>query len=139
MDVIGVGNETADLFDALEKNWTDHDFFYVHYKRTDSTGEDGKFGAKVAAIEAFDPFVPRLVALKPDVLVVTSDHSTPSCLKGHSWHPNPFLLVSPTAGVDDVALFTERACAKGMLGRFRAISAMPLMLAHALKLQKYGA
>ena len=93
----------------------------------------------MAAIEALDPFLPRLVALKPDVLVVTSDHSTPSSLKGHSWHPNPFLLVAPTAGVDDVAAFTERACAKGMLGRFRSISAMPLMLAHALKLQKYGA
>jgi 2,3-bisphosphoglycerate-independent phosphoglycerate mutase len=93
----------------------------------------------VAAIEALDPFIPRLPALKPDVLVVTSDHSTPAALKGHSWHPNPFLLVSPTAGADDVAAFAERACAKGMLGRFRSISAMPLMLAHALKLQKYGA
>jgi 2,3-bisphosphoglycerate-independent phosphoglycerate mutase len=139
MEVIGVGSETADLFDALEKNWADHDFFYVHYKKTDSTGEDGKFDAKVAAIEALDPFIPRLLALKPDVLVVTADHSTPSSLKCHSWHPNPFLLVSPTAGVDDVASFAERACAKGILGRFRSISAMPLMLAHAMKLQKYGA
>ncbi|MEN6561740.1 MAG: 2,3-bisphosphoglycerate-independent phosphoglycerate mutase [Acidobacteriota bacterium] len=139
MEVIGVGSQTADLFDALEKNWADHDFFYVHYKRTDSTGEDGNFAAKVAAIEALDGFLPRLAALKPDVIVVTSDHSTPSALKGHSWHPNPFLLVSPTAGVDDVPAFSERACAKGMLGRFRSISAMPLMLAHALKLQKYGA
>ncbi|HOW85956.1 MAG TPA: 2,3-bisphosphoglycerate-independent phosphoglycerate mutase [Candidatus Aminicenantes bacterium] len=139
MEVIGVGGQTADLFDALEKNWAEHDFFYVHYKRTDSTGEDGNFDAKVAAIEALDPFLPRLAALKPDVLVVTSDHSTPSALKGHSWHPNPFLLVSPTAGADDVPAFTERTCAKGLLGRFRSISAMPLMLAHALKLQKYGA
>jgi len=139
MEVISVGAETADLFDALEKSWDKHDFFYVHYKKTDSTGEDGKFEAKVAAIEALDPFLPRLAALKPDVLVVTSDHSTPSCLKGHSWHPNPFLLVAPTAGVDDVAAFSERACAKGYLGRFRSLSAMPLMLAHALKLQKFGA
>lgn len=139
MEVVEAGGETVDLFDALEKNWDRHDFFYVHYKKTDSTGEDGKFAAKVAAIEALDPFIPRLLALKPDVLVVTSDHSTPAALKGHSWHPNPFLLVAPTAGSDDVAAFTERACAKGMLGRFRSVSAMPLMLAHALKLQKYGA
>jgi 2,3-bisphosphoglycerate-independent phosphoglycerate mutase len=139
MEVMDVGSETGDLFDALEKNWVDHDFFYVHYKKTDSAGEDGKFEAKVAAIEALDAYIPRLLALKPDVLVVTSDHSTPSLLKGHSWHPNPFVLVSPTAGVDDVQAFTERACGKGLLGRFRAISAMPLMLAHALKLQKYGA
>ncbi len=139
MEVMDVGSETADLFDALEKNWAGHDFFYIHYKKTDSAGEDGNFAAKVAAIEALDPFIPRLLALKPDVLVVTSDHSTPALLKGHSWHPNPFVLVSPTAGVDDVQGFTERACAKGILGRFRSISAMPLMLAHALKLKKYGA
>ncbi len=139
MEVLPVGGETVDLFDALEMAWDRHDFFYVHYKKTDSTGEDGNFAAKVAAIEALDPFLTRLTALKPDVLVVTSDHSTPSSLKGHSWHPNPFLLVSPTAGADDVAAFGERACAKGYLGRFRSISAMPLMLAHALKLQKFGA
>jgi 2,3-bisphosphoglycerate-independent phosphoglycerate mutase len=139
MTVLDVGGEAADLFDALEKNYGDHDFFYVHYKKTDSAGEDGHFDAKVAAIEALDKFIPRLAALKPDVLVVTSDHSTPALLAGHSWHPNPFMLVSRTAGVDDVAAFTERACAKGILGRFRAIHAMPLMLAHALKLKKYGA
>jgi 2,3-bisphosphoglycerate-independent phosphoglycerate mutase len=139
MEVMDVGGETGDLFDALEKNWAGHDFFYIHYKKTDSAGEDGKFAAKVAAIEALDPFIPRLLAIKPDVLVVTSDHSTPALLGAHSWHPNPFVLISPTAGVDDVDRFSERACAKGLLGRFRSISAMPLMLAHALKLKKYGA
>ena len=139
MTVLEVGAETSELFDALEKSYKDHDFFYVHYKKTDSAGEDGKFEAKVAAIEALDAFIPRLAALDPDVLVVTSDHSTPALLAGHSWHPNPFLLISKTAGVDDVAAFTERACAKGLLGRFRALYAMPLMLAHALKLKKYGA
>jgi len=139
MTVMDVGGETADLFDALEKSYNDYDFFYIHYKKTDSAGEDGKFDAKVAAIEALDKFIPRLVALNPDVLVVTSDHSTPSALSGHSWHPNPFVLVSKTAGMDDVTEFAERACGKGLLGRFRALYAMPLMLAHALKLKKFGA
>jgi 2,3-bisphosphoglycerate-independent phosphoglycerate mutase len=139
MTVMDVGNETSELFDALEKNYAAYDFFYIHYKKTDSAGEDGKFDAKVAAIEALDKFIPRLMALEPDVIVVTSDHSTPALLSGHSWHPNPFVLVSPTAGVDDVQTFTERACAGGLLGRFRSLYAMPLMLAHALKLKKYGA
>jgi 2,3-bisphosphoglycerate-independent phosphoglycerate mutase len=139
MTVLDVGGETADLFDALERSYNDYDFFYIHYKKTDSAGEDGNFDAKVAAIEALDKFVPRLVALNADVLVVTSDHSTPSALKGHSWHPNPFVLVSKTAGIDDVRAFTERTCGQGLLGRFRAIYAMPLMLAHALKLKKFGA
>ena len=139
MEVMDAGGGTADLFDALEKNFAAHDFFYVHYKRTDSAGEDGNYAAKVAAIEELDAYIPRVLSLKPDVLVVTADHSTPSVLKGHSWHPNPFLLVSPTAGVDDVRVFTERACAGGLLGRFRSLSAMPLMLAHGLKLKKFGA
>ena len=139
MDVPDVGGSPADLFDALEKRWADHDFFYVHFKKTDSAGEDGDFARKVAAIEELDGYLPRILALKPDVLVVTSDHSTPAALKGHSWHPNPFLLAAPTAGVDDAAAFTERACARGILGRFRSLSAMPLMLAHALKMKKYGA
>ncbi len=139
MQVLSVGADTADLFDALEREYANHDFFYVHYKKTDAAGEDGNFDKKVAAIEEIDRFVPRLLALKPDVLVVTSDHSTPALLHGHSWHPNPFVLVSPNAQPDDVAALTEAACARGALGRFRSIYAMPMMLAHALKLKKYGA
>ncbi len=139
MDVMDVGSQPADLFDALEKNFANHDFFYVHYKKTDSRGEDGDFAAKVAAIEELDTFVPRITALNPDVIVVTSDHSTPALLKAHSWHPNPFMIVAKTARTDDVQTFAERSCAKGLLGRFRSIYAMPLMLAHALKLEKFGA
>jgi 2,3-bisphosphoglycerate-independent phosphoglycerate mutase len=134
-----VGPETRDLFDTLEAHYKDHDFFFIHYKKTDAAGEDGNFSAKVRAIEEIDTFIPRLVALKPDVLVITSDHSTPSLLKGHSWHPNPFLLVSPTALPDNIGVFTERECAQGLLGRFPSLYAMPLMLAHAGKLKKYGA
>ncbi len=139
MDVLSVGAETADLFDALEREYAKHDFFYVHYKKTDAAGEDGNFDKKVAAIEEVDRFIPRLLALAPDVLVVTSDHSTPALLHGHSWHPNPFVLVSPNAHPDDVAALTEASCARGALGRFRSIYAMPMMLAHALKLKKFGA
>ncbi len=139
MDVPVVGGETVDLFDAVEKNFRSYDFFYVHYKKTDSAGEDGNFEAKVAAIEELDAHIPRLTALNPDVLVVTSDHSTPSALKGHSWHPNPFVLVSKTARIDDVQVLTEQACGRGLLGRFPSLHTMPLMLAHALKLKKYGA
>jgi len=139
MDVLDVGAETPDLFDALEREYKNHDFFYVHFKRTDAAGEDGNFEKKVAAIEEIDRFIPRLLALKPDVLVITSDHSTPALLRGHSWHPNPFVLVSPNAQPDGVKALTEIECSRGMLGRFQSIYAMPLMLAHALKLKKFGA
>jgi 2,3-bisphosphoglycerate-independent phosphoglycerate mutase len=139
MTTYNVGPETKDLFDTLEAHYKEHDFFYIHFKKTDAAGEDGNFEAKVRAIEEIDAFIPRLDALKPDVLVITSDHSTPSLMKGHSFHPNPFLLVSPTALPDEIGVFTERECAQGLLGRFRSIFAMPLMLAHAGKLKKFGA
>jgi 2,3-bisphosphoglycerate-independent phosphoglycerate mutase len=139
MEVKDAGSATSDLFDTLEACYADHDFFYVHFKKTDAAGEDGNDPAKVAAIEEIDAFVPRLEALKPDVLVVTSDHSTPCPLKSHSWHPNPFMIAAASAMPDDVADFSERSCSKGFLGRFPSLYAMPLMLAHAGKLKKYGA
>ncbi len=137
--ILKAGQNLSDLFDAAEKHYKDHDFFYIHVKKTDSAGEDGNFEAKKEAIEETDSYIPRLLALKPDVLVVTSDHSTPSLLKSHSWHPNPFLLFSKNAIADKVMTFTEKECSQGYLGRFQAIYAMPLMLAHARKLKKFGA
>lgn len=139
MHVYKIGPEPAELFDALEAHWAEHDFFYVHYKKTDAAGEDGNFEAKVKAVEEADRFLPRIEALKPDVLVVTADHSTPALMHGHSFHPNPFLLAAATAMPDDVAVFSERACAKGIFGRFPSLRAMPLILGHAGKLAKFGA
>lgn len=139
MEVLEVGPETEDIFNVLEKNYERFNFFYLHYKKTDSAGEDGRFEDKVKAIEEIDRFIPRLWQLKPDVLVITSDHSTPSVLKSHSWHPNPFVLVSDRAPADEVTRFTEKDCARGSLGRFPSLQAMPLMLACALKLKKFGA
>ncbi len=139
MKILDAGSNVSDLFDAAEKHISDHDFFYIHLKKTDSAGEDGNFDAKKKAIEEADGYIPRLLALKPEVLVVTSDHSTPSLLKSHSWHPNPFLLFSNSALPDRVNGFSERECSQGFLGRFQAIYAMPLMLAHAGKLKKFGA
>jgi len=139
MDVLPVGPEYEDLFLTVEQNFDRYDFFYVHFKKTDSYGEDGNFEAKKTALEAADVLLPRLLDLNPDVLVITSDHSTPSLLKGHSWHPNPFALFSRIAQPDAVRTFTETACAQGYLGRFQAKQALALMLAHALKLNKFGA
>jgi 2,3-bisphosphoglycerate-independent phosphoglycerate mutase len=139
MDILDVGTETADLFKALEAHYQAYDFFYVHYKKTDAAGEDGNEPAKVRAIEEIDAFIPRLEALAPDVLVVTSDHSTPCLLKSHSWHPNPFLLLAKSAFPDEVEVFSERACSRGYLGRFPSLEAMPLVLAHAGKMKKFGA
>jgi 2,3-bisphosphoglycerate-independent phosphoglycerate mutase len=139
MEILDAGAELPDLFSCLEKNWEKYTFFFIHVKKTDSSGEDGDFERKVKVIEAVDALLPRLTALHPDVIVVTGDHSTPAALKGHSWHPLPALLYSNCCRPDAVTEFSERACAAGGLGRLPTVSLLPLALANALKLDKFGA
>jgi len=141
MDVLDVaeGGAIEDEIEAMARAYEDYDFFYLHVKKTDSYGEDGDFDAKVGVIEAFDRLVPSILGLNPDILVVTGDHSTPSVMRAHSWHPVPFLLHSGLARGGGGAEFSEPGCLRGELGVFRAVEIMPLMLAHAGRLQKYGA
>jgi 2,3-bisphosphoglycerate-independent phosphoglycerate mutase len=139
MTILPTGETVEEEFDTLRENWERFDFFFLHVKKTDSYGEDGNFPGKVKVIEEVDRCLPRILELKPDVLAVTGDHSTPCLLKAHSWHPNPFLLRSPYVRADETAAFSEEACVRGGLGRFPAVEAMALMLANALKLEKFGA
>jgi len=139
MSALPSGHDLADEFSALEQAWADYDFFYLHLKWTDSRGEDGDFDAKVAVIEEFDTYIPRLIALQPDVVVVTGDHSTPALLSAHSWHPVPTMLYSRYCRCDEARQYSERACAHGALGNIAAVDLMPLALANALRLAKFGA
>jgi 2,3-bisphosphoglycerate-independent phosphoglycerate mutase len=134
------GDKPQDEFDELARRWEDHDFFFVHIKKTDSMGEDGNFEGKMKVIESVDAAISSLLDLNPDVVAVTGDHSTPSSMQLHSWHPVPFLLWSPrTVRVDGATSFGETACANGGLGTFHGTSVMPLLLAHANRLEKFGA
>lgn len=141
MDVIEFeGEYPEDEFAAAAKVWEDYDFLFIHIKKTDSMGEDGNFDGKVKVIESVDRALPLLLALEPDVLMITGDHSTPSRMRSHSWHPVPFLLWAPALGLEDQQTsFGERACALGGLGTFHATQTLPLGLAHAGKLNKFGA
>jgi len=139
MTIEGQPGTLAEEIDVLEKAWGDYDFFFVHYKYTDSRGEDGDFDAKVKATEEFDSIVPRVEALGPDVLIVTGDHSTPSRLASHSWHPVPTMIKAADARRDECQTFGETEALKGELGHFDAIYLMPLALAHAGRLGKFGA
>ena len=139
MDILETGESLSDEFKTLQDNFSRYDFFYLHIKKTDSYGEDGNFEQKVKVIEEVDKYIPEVLALKSDVLVVTGDHSTPALMKGHSWHPNPFMLFSKYIRVDEAEQFNEKECVKGGLGRFSAVDVLPLMMANALKLQKFGA
>ncbi|MFQ5612256.1 MAG: 2,3-bisphosphoglycerate-independent phosphoglycerate mutase [Anaerolineae bacterium] len=140
MDVIEHSAETpAEEFAVVRQHWQDFDFFFVHIKKTDSYGEDGDFEGKVGVIEAVDQALPALLDLKPDVLVITGDHSTPAKVKRHSWHPVPIMLVSENARRDTVTQFGETACLQGALGQMKHVDILPLALAHALRLNKFGA
>jgi 2,3-bisphosphoglycerate-independent phosphoglycerate mutase len=139
MDVLKTGGTFADEVATLREHWQSYDYFFVHYKDTDKAGEDGDFDAKVSALERFDSFIPDVEALRPDVLVVSGDHATPSVLAAHGWQPVPALIRSRYSGADPVSAFTERACAAGTLGTLPAQHLMPLVMANALRLTKFGA
>ena len=140
MEILETGERLDEALEALGKNWNDFDFFFLHVKKTDSAGEDGDFDRKVELIEEFDRKIPRILDLGPDVIVVAGDHSTPASLKSHSWHPVPVLLHSRYCRPDGVDRFGERACMSGGLGpRLPATDLMPLAMANALRLKKFGA
>jgi 2,3-bisphosphoglycerate-independent phosphoglycerate mutase len=139
MDIVGKPQTLDEQMALLEQNWPKYDFFFIHYKYTDSTGEDGNFAAKVKRIEEFDAAVPRITALAPDVIIVTGDHSTPSMLASHSWHPVPTILAAENCRTDACQKFGESECLRGGLGQFKAKHLMTLALANAGRLGKYGA
>ncbi len=139
MTVLPPAETPEALVGALTDHREDFDFFFLHFKKTDSTGEDGDFEAKVRATEVFDGVIPGVLEVGPDVLLVTGDHSTPSKLASHSWHPVPVVLRAESARRDAVRSFGETACLAGGLGVVRAVDLMPLMLAHAGRLTKFGA
>jgi 2,3-bisphosphoglycerate-independent phosphoglycerate mutase len=140
MKVLETGSELEEEFQTLEKHWQEYDFFFLHFKPIDSAGEDGDFNRKVKLIEQVDGYIPRLLDLNPDVVILTGDHSTPSVMKEHGWQPVPLVLWSRYCRPDDVKIFGERACILGGLGpRLPAVHILPLALANARRLSKFGA
>jgi 2,3-bisphosphoglycerate-independent phosphoglycerate mutase len=139
MDVLPTGDTIEDEVETLKENWEDYDYFFFHVKKTDSRGEDGDFDAKAAVIEHFDQVLPDIMALEPDVVIVTGDHSTPAIWRAHSWHELPVLLWSRYIRPDGVREFGERPCMAGGLGHINHVDLMPLAMANAGRLAKYGA
>jgi 2,3-bisphosphoglycerate-independent phosphoglycerate mutase len=140
MDLVVPAGETPDeAFAAAEREWAGHDYLFLHIKGTDMAGEDGDFDAKVAAIEQVDAALPRLLALAPDVLCITGDHSTPVPMKGHSWHPVPALVRSAVCFADGHNRFHEKACRAGSIGTLASKDLIGVLLANAGRLDKYGA
>jgi 2,3-bisphosphoglycerate-independent phosphoglycerate mutase len=139
MDVLPTGESVDEELETLRQHWGDYDFFFFHVKKTDSRGEDGDFEGKAKVIEEFDARLPDILALGPNVVIVTGDHSTPAVMKSHSWHELPVLLWSQLIRPDGVTQFGERPCMAGGLGHIHNTDLLPLAMAHAGRLGKYGA
>ncbi|MEO8276802.1 MAG: 2,3-bisphosphoglycerate-independent phosphoglycerate mutase [Thermoanaerobaculia bacterium] len=139
MEVVPCGKRIGEILTTVAERWQDFDYFFVHVKQTDQAGEDGNLDAKAAAIEEVDAELPRLLALSPDVIAVTGDHSTPAPMAAHSFHPVPLLVASPLAFVDETTAFDEHQAIRGHLGTFPARELFGLLLAHAGRLEKFGA
>lgn len=137
MEAVASADDPAELARHVRAA-KEHDFVFLHYKSTDSRGEDGDFDGKVREIEKADGLLAE-VADEFDVVMVTGDHSTPSTMRAHSWHPVPVLIHGGPARAHEAEGFGERACARGSLGHLRSCEVLPLTLAHAGRLQKYGA
>jgi len=139
LDVLPTGETIADELDTYVTDAANYDYVFIHVKPTDAAGEDGNFDAKVAAIEETDAALPALLRREPDVLCVTGDHSTPIANKAHSWHPVPVMVRSKLCGADRLERFTERHCNSGSLGIFPMAELMPVLLANAGRIDKFGA
>jgi 2,3-bisphosphoglycerate-independent phosphoglycerate mutase len=139
MDIVGSAGSLEEQMETLKQHWEKYDFFFIHFKYTDSTGEDGNFSEKVRRIEELDRSIPEITALNPNVIIVTGDHSTPAYLNGHSWHPVPTLLVSDCCRPDPHSSFNETTAITGGLGQFEAQYLMALALSNAGRMGKYGA
>jgi len=139
MDVLPTGATIEEEVETLRDHWSSYDFFFFHVKKIDSRGEDGDFEGKAAVIEHFDRVLPDILALGPDVVIVTGDHSTPALWKAHSWHELPVLLWSRYVRRDGVTTFGERPCMRGGLGHIHHVDLLPLAMGHAGRLAKYGA
>ena len=139
MEILPTGETIEDEVKTLEQHWAGYDFFFFHVKKTDSTGEDGDFDGKVRVIEHLDAVLPDILALEPDVIIITGDHSTPALQKAHSWHELPVLLWSRYIRPDGVTQFGERPCMAGGLGHIHHIDLLPLAAANAGRLAKFGA
>jgi len=140
MEALDAGSTLSDQAAALRSAVEEgYDFVFVHHKDTDTAGHSGDFDAKVAAIEAFDSVLPQFLDAGLDVIAITGDHSTPTTMKEHSWHPVPLLVHSKRALPNPESTFGERACLHGDIGTLRGPELMPLLLAHADRLDKFGA
>jgi 2,3-bisphosphoglycerate-independent phosphoglycerate mutase len=138
-EILGPPEDLEGELALLREHRDRFDFTFLHHKDADAAGEDGDRDAKIAGIERLDAVVPDLLALGHGVVAVTGDHATPAQMAAHSWHPVPVLVHAPRVGRDEADRFGERWCRTGGLGRRPSRELLPVLMACAGRLAKYGA
>jgi 2,3-bisphosphoglycerate-independent phosphoglycerate mutase len=126
------GHDLAERLRLARSRAADYEFIHVHSKAPDVAGHSKDPSNKVAAIEALDRGLGRVIEELLDddiVLVVTADHSTPSFGPlVHSGEPVPFTVVGRGIRRDNVFLFDEVCCAGGALSMLQGSDLMYLVL-----------
>jgi len=110
-----------------------YDCFYIHIKGPDEPGHDGNFHLKKEMIATVDKYFFGKLLPKIDLanylICVTADHATPWILKAHSDDLVPVLISGNGLQPDNVAIFSEKECAKGSLGILqRGTELMPMLI-----------
>ena len=138
MSILDSGTSFESEIETLKTNYDKFDFFFLHYKPADAAGEDGDFKQKVKSLEYLNGVLNQVLSLKPDTFILAGDHSTPSVMASHSWHPVPFLINSKLTYGSRIQEFTENQCRNGSIGNINATQLMLLVLAHSDRLNKFG-
>jgi len=128
--------------EAAVKALRSYDFVFVHVKTTDVASHDGRVDEKMRMIRKIDQlveFITRNVDLNKTYIALTADHTTSSRTREHEGDPVPVVIYGPEVRTDDVNEFSEKACAKGGLGRIRGKDLMPILMNLLGRTKKFGA
>lgn len=119
-----------------------YDLVLAHVKATDIASHDGKTQQKIRMIEKIDGMVGHIVKnvdMDETFVAVTADHTTSLLTGEHEGDPVPVAITGPGVRTDDIRELSERACARGGLGRMRGTDLMPTLMNLLGKTKKFGA
>lgn len=128
-----IGKDLAERLKLAKERLKEYELIHVHTKAPDIAAHTKDPFVKKAAIEALDRGLGEALdplLRDPEVLIiVTSDHSTPSTGPLiHSGEPVPIVVVGEGVRRDAIEHFDEIHCAGGALGLVRGKEFMYLLL-----------
>jgi 2,3-bisphosphoglycerate-independent phosphoglycerate mutase len=135
IDVVGATGEldtdTLAKAQAALQALRNSDFVWVHVEAADEASHDGDVQGKIGIIKKIDGMVGAIldhVSLDEGCVVLVSDHVTASELRMHTGDPVPIAVASSHVNRDGVTEYSERAAARGGLGRIQGKDVMPLIM-----------